>query len=56
MKAVLINSTDKTFTDVEFDGNWETISKMIGCKVFTVVSGLPSDDDVFVDDEGLLES
>ena len=54
MKAVLVDSKKRTFTDVEFDGNWKTIGPMIGCRLFTVVSGLPGGDDIFIDDEGLL--
>lgn len=55
MKAVLINSKDRTITDVEFDGDWRSIGKMIDCSLFTVISGLPGGDDIFVDDEGLLD-
>lgn len=54
MKAVLINAEDRTVTDVEYDGNWKSISETINCRLFTVVSGLPEGDDIYVDDEGLL--
>lgn len=54
MKAVLINAAERTVTDVDFDGDWREISKLIDCRLFTVVGGLPDGDDLFVDDEGLL--
>ena len=41
-------------TDIDYDGNWKSISDLIGCRLFTVVSGLPDGDDLYVDDEGLL--
>lgn len=54
MKAVLINSTERTVTDVEYSGNWKDIGPLLGCRLFTVVGGLPDGDDLYCDDEGLL--
>lgn len=56
MRAVLINSKDRTVTEVEYNGDWKTISKLIGCRLFTVVGGLPDGDDLLCDDEGLLSA
>ena len=54
MKAVLINAKDQTVTDVEYDGNWKSISKLIDCNLFAVAPGCPDGDDLYVDEEGLL--
>jgi hypothetical protein len=50
-KAYLINSADRTVTEVEID-NWQEISPMLDASMFSVV-GMGSDD-LYVDDEGLL--
>lgn len=55
MKAVLIDSKNRTITDVEYSGDYKEIYRLIGCSCFTVVRNLPDGDDVFVDDEGLLK-
>lgn len=54
MKAVLINSKNRTVEDVEYNGDYRQIYTLIGCGCFTVVRDLPANDDLFVDDEGLL--
>ena len=56
MRGILINSNDRTVSEVEYDGNWRSIGPTIGCELFTVVSGLPEGDDLYVDDEGLLRA
>jgi len=55
MKAILINSEKQEVTEVEYDGNWETIRKWIGgnCSIFTTVQLYENGDTAFVDDEGL---
>jgi len=55
MKAVLIDAKNRQVIDVEYDGDYHSIYKLIGCDAFDVVRGLPDGDDVFVDDEGLLK-
>lgn len=54
MKAVLIDAARREVRDVEYDGDYKSIYRLIGCECFTVVGGLPDGDDLFVDDEGLL--
>lgn len=54
MKAVLIDSKNRTVTDVEYNGDYRQIYSLIGCGCFTIVRNLPDNDDLFVDDEGLL--
>jgi hypothetical protein len=53
IKAVLIDPLAETVTDVEYNGDYKQIYKHIQAELFTVVR-LKDDDDVFVDDEGLL--
>ena len=54
MRAILINSKERTVTEVDYDGNWKSIAPMLECRWFTVVGGLPDGDDLYCDDEGLL--
>jgi len=53
-KAVLIDPYEETVTDIEYDGHYKSIYPLIHCDTFTVVR-LGNDDDLFVDDEGLLK-
>lgn len=52
--AVLIDPYKETITDVAYDGNYRSIHKLIHCDCFTVVA-LANNQDLFVDDEGLLK-
>lgn len=54
MKAILINSTLKTVTEVDYSGNYKDIYKLLGCKMFEVVHLDGDGEDCFVDEEGLL--
>jgi len=51
-KGFLINSKDGTITEVEVT-DYKDIQKKVGCDLFDVVS-LDENNDVYVDDEGLL--
>ena len=51
-KGFLINSVNKTITEVQV-GDYKDIQSKIGCRCFDVVS-IDDDNDVYVDDEGLL--
>ena len=53
MKAILINSTLKTVTEVDYSGNYKDIYKLLGCEMFEVVH-LGNGEDCFVDEEGLM--
>ena len=55
MQAYFIDSANKTITDVEYDGDYRNISKMLGCDMFTVVNLNEDGDALFVDDEGYLK-
>jgi len=57
MKAFLIDPVARTITEVDYDGDYKSIYRLIECQTFTVA--LINDhttDDVFVDDDGLLVS
>ena len=54
IKAVLIDPYKEEITDVEYSGDYKQIYKLIQADCFTAVS-LGDNDDVFVDDEGLMK-
>lgn len=55
LKAVLIDPYKEEITDVEYDNSsYKNIYPLIQCEIFTIVK-LADEDDVFVDDEGLLK-
>lgn len=55
IKAVLIDPYKEEITDVTYDAaDYKNIYPLIHCDIFTIVK-LADEDDVFVDDEGLLK-
>lgn len=52
MRAILIDPTERSLTEVDYNGDWKTISKHLDCELFDVV--FTDFGDVYVDDEGLL--
>ena len=59
MKALLINPFDMTITEVEYDGNYQSIYKLISpegseVRAFDAVR-ISAEDTIWVDDEGLLK-
>jgi hypothetical protein len=52
MKAILIDPFAQTVMEVEYDGDWQKISKIIGCQWFST-AGLRNGDTIYVDDEGM---
>lgn len=52
MQAILIDPHTQTVSSIEYDGNYENISKLLGCELFTVMTVTPKDDALFLDDEG----
>lgn len=55
MRAIKINPLDKTITEVEYDGNYKSIYKLIEAQMFDVVRiGDKEDHTIYVDDEGLM--
>lgn len=59
MKAILIDPSNKTVSEISLSGDWKDIAKHLGCEYITVAFYIHADDkhapDVcYVDDEGLL--
>ena len=48
-----IDPEDKTVTEVDYDGDYKSIYKLIGCSTFDVVRTSMSNDGIYIDDEGL---
>ena len=54
MRAILIDPVEKSFTEVDYNGDWKTISKHLDCDLFDVV--FTDFGDIYLDDEGLMKS
>jgi hypothetical protein len=54
MEAYFIDAKNKSVSVVDYDGNYKSISKIIGCDIFTVVNINNDGDHIFIDDEGLI--
>ena len=52
MLAILIDPFTETIEMVDYSGDWEDISALIGCSLFTTIN-LGDSDTLCVDDEGL---
>ena len=52
MLAILIDPFTETIEMVDYSGDWEDISELIGCSLFTTID-LGDSDTLYVDDEGL---
>jgi hypothetical protein len=53
MRTILIDPAAKSFTEIEYNGDWRTISDHLDCDLFDIV--YTDFGDVYVDDEGLLK-
>lgn len=56
MKAILIDPTLNTISEIEISDDFRDISRNIGCELFCVGHVLANGDTLFVDDEGWLNS
>lgn len=56
MKAIKINSKEKTIELVEIDGSLESIYDQLECEIFTCPTTLDNLDTLYVDDEGLFNN
>ena len=54
MKAILIDATKQTITEVQYDGDIDTIYKLCGYDCFTCCD-IGHGDAIYVDDEGLFK-
>lgn len=55
MKAYLINPFDEEVTEIDYDGELDTLYQLLECSLVDAVTCI-SEDSIFVDDEGLLNS
>ena len=53
MKGILINPHDETIKEVVYTGDFREIYDLVDCRTFDCVS-LDNEDDMYIDDEGLL--
>ena len=53
MRAILIDPAKQTVTEVDYDGDYQSIYKLTDCTTFTVPFVLENEDALYVDDEGL---
>ena len=53
MRVILINPFDETVKEAVYGGDFREIYDLIGCRTFTVQM-IDEDNDLFLDDEGLL--
>lgn len=53
MKAILIDPETKTIKEVDYDGDYRSIYKLIDCDCYTAVTINKHGETVWVDDEGL---
>ncbi len=54
MKAYWIDTPNKQILEIDYDGDYRTISKeWLKCETFTMVA-FPNGDALYVDDEGLI--
>lgn len=56
MRALLLDPTAGTVTEVDYDGDYRSIYKLIDCETFTTVGLDDKGNTLFVDDEGLFRS
>src|SRR5438270_10864874 len=54
VKAVLIDATNGTITDVEIEPTLEKIYELVGCKYIEAVRWALPDHTIYVDEEGML--
>jgi hypothetical protein len=54
MRTILIDPVERSFTEVNYDGDFRSIYTHLGCDLFDVV--YTDLGDIYVDDEGLLKS
>ena len=53
MRAILIDPAKQTITEVDYDGDYQSIYKLIDCQTFAVPFVLENEDALYADDEGL---
>tara|TARA_R100001460_G_scaffold98841_1_gene141815 strand:+ start:472 stop:912 length:441 start_codon:yes stop_codon:yes gene_type:complete len=55
VKAILINPVKEIIHHVDYDGDYQSIYKLIDCRVFEAVYPFDNGDTLWIDEEGLLK-
>lgn len=55
MRAILIDPFNREISEVEFNGDFHEIYKLIDCDTFTVATINHRQDGIFIDDDGLFK-
>ena len=55
MRAIVINSEDRTITETDLDGSLESLQQIVGGMIEPVTQGLDSSHHCYVNEEGLLD-
>jgi hypothetical protein len=55
MRAIVINSEDRTITETEIDGSLESLQRVVGGMIESVTQGLDGTHHCYVNEEGLLD-
>tara|TARA_B100000963_G_scaffold340234_1_gene338698 strand:+ start:1945 stop:2316 length:372 start_codon:yes stop_codon:yes gene_type:complete len=55
LKALFINPKDNSFSVINYDGDYQSIYKILDCRTFDAVYPFDNEDTIYVDDEGLLK-
>lgn len=56
MKAILIDPFDQSVSEVDYNGDYKEIHNLCNCSTFDVVQLRDGENDIYVDDEGLLKT
>ena len=54
MRAIIVNSKDRTITETDIDGSLNTLQKIVGGLIEPVSHGLDDNHHCYVNEEGLL--
>lgn len=56
MKAFFIDPFNRKVTEIDYNGDYREISKMLACDIFTCATFNKKQDTFYVDDEGLFKA
>jgi Domain of unknown function (DUF3846) len=55
MRAIVINSRDRSITETQIDGSLQSLQRIVGGLIQSVEQGLDHDHHCYVNEEGLLD-
>jgi hypothetical protein len=56
MRAIVINSPDRSITETHIDGSLQSLQRIVGGLIQSVEQGLDDDHHCYVNEEGLLDN